>query len=251
LAIERKHLTSAPKIRHLSEKGNARQGFFSDAAFSAVKSFLPDYLKDFSAFAYLTGWRKGEVSSLTWEDVDGDVIRLRGVSAKNDEPRSVVLTGALAELIERRKAAREVKTENGVMLAAHVFHNNGLPVADFRKAWWSACVDAGVGMFVCPSCKQSGTVHRCPECKIDTYYSGKLFHDLRRTAIRNMVRSGVPERVAMDISGHKTRSIFDRYNITSESDLRDAMERTQNYLAANAEQQQIPIAIRQTAGSKN
>jgi integrase len=207
----RKRLSTAPLIRHLSEGGNARQGFFTDTEFRSVVEGLPKYLRDFARFGYLTGWRKGEIASLRWEDVDGDTIRLRAENSKNGEGRTVTIDGELTEIIERRKAARQVKTDAGVTLADLVFHHNGHAIVDFRKAWASACSVAGV--------------------------SGKLFHDLRRTAVRNMVRAGVPERVAMSISGHKTRSIFDRYNIVSERDLRDAMLRTHTYLIATAEQE--------------
>lgn len=229
LAIERNHLSTAPVIRHLSERGNERQGFFADSEFNAVIEHLPPYLRDFARFKYLTGWRKGEVSSLRWEDVDGEAIRLRGADSKNEHPR-LILGGDLESLIERRKAERRVETKTGVLLSAYVFHLNGNPVGDFRKAWHSACVAAGLGQFVCKECGQIVERPRCKECRLDAKYVGKLVHDFRRTAARNMIRAGVPEKVAMAVTGHKTPSMFSRYNIVDESDLREAMQRTQTYL---------------------
>jgi integrase len=249
-AVARKHLSSAPQIRHLSEKGNARKGFFGDAEFRAVESHLPTYLRDFARFSYLTAWRKGEIASLRWEDVDGDIIALRAENSKNGEARKLTLDGQLGELIERRRCERQVKKDGGVILAAFVFHKDGLPVGDFRKSWAAACVAAQLGQFICPDCKQSVSGHTCPECKSETTYSGRLFHDLRRTGARNMVRAGVGEKIAMGISGHKTRSIFDRYNIVDEADLREAMQRTQDYLKSAAESQKRPAIMRQT-GTEN
>ena len=249
LAMKRKRLSSVPQIRHLSEKGNARQGFFTDSEFRAVKQNLPEYLKDFAHFGYLTGWRRGEVASLEWGDVDGEAIRLRGQNSKNGDGRTVPLEGELARIIERRRAARQVKSSAGVTLASLVFHHDGQPIVDIRKAWATACVAAGVGEMLCDACKQAMTAHRCPECKVETRYRGKLFHDFRRTGVRNMVRAGVPERVAMTISGHKTRSIFDRYNIVSERDLREAMQRTQAYLSTG-EQEKRPVRLKAAAAKQ-
>ena len=246
LAIQREHLSKAPFIRHLSEKGNTRTGFFAEEQFREVLTHLPKYLRDSCLFDFLVGWRKSEVASLAWEDVEDDTIPLRGEDSKNGEPRKIVLEGELAEVMARRKAARAVTTATGnIMLADLVFHNHGQPIGDFRKAWQTACVAAGVGKFVCRRCEQTVSGHRCEACGDDARYLGRLFHDFRRTAVRNMIRAGVHEKVAMEVSGHKTRSVFDRYNITSEEDLRDAMKKTQNYLKAREQKQ--PTVITKSA----
>lgn len=197
LGQERRLVQRIPHIRHLPER-NARQGFFAQGEFERVVEHLPEYLKDFARFAYLSGWRKGEIAQLQWADVDrqAHVIRLRPATSKTHEGRVLALHGVLWDLIERRWK------ERGSI--PWVFHRQGLQIGDFKKAWKTACRKAGI--------------------------PGKLFHDLRRTAVRNMVRAGVPERVAMAVSGHKTRSIFDRYNIVNEDDLRDAMSKTKTYL---------------------
>ncbi len=205
LAIERQHLSNAPAIRRLPEE-NVRQGFFTEQEFRGVIENLPGYLKDFALFGYLTGWRKGEIASLRWQDVDGDVIRLLPENSKNGEGLTVPLVGELADLMERRKAARRVKTPTGFGLAALVFHHGGRPIVDLRKSWATATKLAGV--------------------------PGRLLHDLRRCAVRNLVRAGVPQDVARSITGHKTASVFSRYNIVAEDQKREALLRTQAYLTS-------------------
>jgi len=144
LALDEKKIVSVPKITHLSEEGNARQGFFERADFERVVTNLPAYLQDVARFGYLTGWRRNEILTLSWSDVDmaGGIIRLRPEHAKTGTGRAVVLDATLRALMARREETR--LSERGV--ADLVFHRNGKPIGDFRYAWGNACAAAGLAV---------------------------------------------------------------------------------------------------------
>jgi len=213
LARKQDRISRVPYFPMLREN-NARQGFFEHADFEAVAAVLPSDYADAARFAYLTGWRKGEILPLGWDAIDRSAGEARLRTSKNDHGRVIPLEGELATLVDRRWQAREWKDENGVAhVSPLVFHRKGQPLGDFRKAWATACKKAG-----CPS---------------------RLFHDLRRTAVRNMVRAGVPQSVAMSISGHRTVSMFLRYNITSNADQREAFRRVDSHLAEAPKQKNV------------
>src|SRR6266571_2498640 len=199
---KRKKLLKAdiPHIEKFSEKDNARQGFFERDELERMLTFLPDYLQDITRFAYHTGWRKGEILTLEWRDIQGDVIRLRPEIAKNKDGRVIILVGEIANIIARRQAER-------VESCPYVFHRKGNRIKHYNWAWRTARVKAGL-----------------PE---------KLMHHNRRTAARNMDRAGVPRQVAKQITGHKTDSMYNRYNIVNEKDVREGMTQAQAYLAAH------------------
>jgi integrase len=102
---------------------------------------------------------------------------------------------------------------------------DGKPVLDFRKAWANACCEAGLGKFSCGTCRKdfASSGKLCADCKQPVKYVGLMVHDLRRTAARNLRRAGVAEGVIQKIGGWKTRSVFERYNIVTQSDIQDAM----------------------------
>lgn len=257
LAVRTKKLASAPFIPRLSEVGNERQGFFETEHLEAVVRELPEYLRDFVRCGFLIGWRKGALQELRWSDVADDVIYLRAENSKTRKPESVPLEGELQHIIERRRAAAVWQSKDGQTHFAHyVFHDIGLdaegierelPVGDFRKAWATACCSAGIGKLVCPGCRVDvSEKNTCSECgrtwrREDLKYVGAIFHDFRRTAARNLVRAGVPVPVAMKITGHRTDSMFRRYAIVSEDQKREALAKTQLYLAAVAERKVIAM----------
>lgn len=210
LAVRAGKLSSKPYIPTLEEH-NARQGFLDHGGFLALRDNLPDHLKDPVTFLYLSGWRVSEMRKLEWRDVDvaGKVVRLRPEISKNKDGRVLPIRGDLLEVIERARQQR-------VLSCPYVFHESGQPVGNFRKAWKTAAIAAGLG--------------RIEEIGTQKHYVGIIVHDLRRSAVRNMVRAGIPERVAMSLSGHKTRGVFERYNIVSEADLAQATDKLQVYL---------------------
>jgi integrase len=192
-----------PYIPMLKEN-NVRKGFFEHGDFMKLRKALPEYLKDFVTFAYKTGWRMSEITSLTWAQVDlvNGIVRLEVGDTKNDEGRTVYLDEELSVLFARLKEER--KSKKAVLPWVFTNEAGKEPLKEFRGAWENACKTAEIGK--------------------------RLFHDFRRTAVRNMVRAGIPERVAMMVSGHKTRSVFDRYNIVSDTDLKIAASKQEAYL---------------------
>ena len=148
-------------------------------------------------------WRRREITELTWDEIDtsGGVIRLHPARSKTRRGRVLPISPPLKEVLDRRATRRK----SGATL---VFLQDGVTMRDWKNAWPDACEKAGV--------------------------SGRHLHDCRRTAARNFIRAGVPERVAMMLLGHATRSIFDRYNIVNERDLMDAGHRLQQYLGTQA-----------------
>jgi hypothetical protein len=168
-----------------------------------VLAHLPRWFAAAIEFAWRTGWRIGEVRSLTWAQVDfaAGVVRLEPGTTKNREGRTFPFRAypALdALLTKQHERTLRWQQEHGEILNC-VFWRDGMPLGDHRDIWRSACRKAGL--------------------------PGRLVHDLRRSAVRNLERAGVPRSAAMKLTGHLTESVYRRYAIVSEADLSEAVER--------------------------
>jgi integrase len=216
------HHTLPPLPSRLKEN-NVRKGFFEHDDYVALLKTLPAELRPVLTFAYYTGCRRGEILSLQWSQVDlvEQVVRLEAGTTKNDQARMIPLAPDLYQVLKMQKSIRDQKYPG----CPWVFCRDGKEILDFRGGWEEACKVAGLW-------------------NEQTKKPTKLFHDLRRTGVRNLVRAGVPESVAMRISGHKTRSVFERYNIVTESDLKTAAQRLGQYIqkkskAAEAKREKV------------
>jgi integrase len=197
IAYEDEKISRVPKIR-LLPNSPARKGFLPPESFDKLIAELPANLKPLVTFLYHSGVRLGEArqiewAQVQWSDADDDaLIVLEDEQTKNGEPRIIPVTDP-----ELLRMLREFKKKEGPVFDA----------TNLRKAWRKACVAAGLGMLA------------KIDDKLDPIYTGLIVHDLRRSAVRNLMNAGVGESVAMKISGHKTNNVFKRYHIVSADDV--------------------------------
>jgi integrase len=203
------------------EENNRRKGFFEPEEFGALLANLPEDLCPLARIAYITGWRvPSELRRLQWRHVDFAVGLLRIEDSKNREARQFPFTPELRSILEAQRARTTAMEEATGQIIPWVFWRRkgpgvgreGQPVGLFRRAWITACRKAGI--------------------------PGKIPHDFRRTAVRNLERAGVPRSAAMAMVGHKTEAIYRRYAIVDEAMLREGAEK----LARLHEAQQAAIA---------
>ncbi len=227
LAYRSGHLPHRPYLPS-PRVSNARTGFFTDAEVKRLLTQLPAYMQPFVEAAYITGWRRGELRNLRWSQVDweGGTIRLERGTTKSGEPRSfpfAVHPRLAALLREQRERTSEFERENDTV-CPWVFHRSGHQVTWYYDGWRTACTKAGV--------------------------PGRLLHDLRRSAVRNLVRVGASEQVSMSITGHKTRSVFDCYHIVSSTDQIDAVRKLAALHGAVAQEPRKVVAMGDTPAER-
>jgi integrase len=219
LARRAKRVAEVPELSLLSEN-NVRTGFFEPDQIEAVLANLPDFLKPVIRTAYITGWRvPSEVLTRQRHHVDLDAgwLRLEPGETKNRDGRNFPLTPELREVIERQiEQTRAFELATG-QIVPWLFHRNGKPIKDFRGAWTVACKAAGV--------------------------PGRLVHDFRRTAVRNLERAGVPRSAAMKMTGHKTEAVYRRYAIVDEAMLQESAVKLSNLHQLQAEMARRPRKV--------
>ncbi len=203
-------VTRSPFIPRLAES-NVRTGFINAEQYSKLRDALPGHLKALFVIGYHTGARLGELRQIRWDQVDlmAGEIRLAGPQTKNRRPRTLPVYGEMRTWIEWQRAELD---QTPYPDCPWVFHYLNRPIGGHLRGWQKACTEAGI--------------------------PGLRFHDLRRSAVRNMERAGVPRNVAMAISGHRTESVYRRYDIVSRQDLVTAAHKLEVYLSPSSQAEQ-------------
>jgi integrase len=230
IAKREERLREVPYFPFLKESA-PRAGFVERAGYEQLLVALPDYLRPVLALGFWTGMRRAEILGLQWCQVDfiSGTITLRAGETKNDDSRTIPIAASLRALLLEQRS----KCPRGFAYVCFRVDRRGIArrVGNFRRVWQSRCVKLGLGKMEPVGDSQmevrSDRPHAKPKPKL--VYRGLLLHDLRRSCVRSLVRSQVPEKVAMAISGHKTRAVFDRYNIVSENDVMKAGRQLEEY----------------------
>jgi integrase len=207
-AVEDNRLNAVPLFPKIKVE-NVRKGFVNPSDFERLHSALPDYLRAPVEFLYLSGWRSHEMRTLRWKDVDldGREIILDSANDKTGKGRVAPLRGRLLELIENVAHYRRLD-------CPFVFHRDGKPLGQLSRPFAAAAERAGL--------------------------SWLKPHDLRRSTVRNLLRAGIREKVAMSFTGHASRAVFDRYTIVAPEDQAEAADQLYAYLG---DAEQIPTKV--------
>ncbi len=246
LAQDKDLLTKkVPKFPELKPT-NIRKEFFEREQLDSVLAELPEAVRPVALFMYWTGWRRGEVLSRQWSHVDfkAGVIRLEPGETKNGKGRDFPYTivPELEALIEQQRTSTDAVEKKKREIVPRLFHRNGDPVKTFRTAWRAACKRVGLAAQAAREGTTSKAVWKKLSKEERRAFTGlKLIpYDFRRTAVRNLIRAGVSQKVAMELTGHLTASVFDRYNITDDRDRREAVKKLVAEAAA-PDRQVLPL----------
>jgi integrase len=229
LAIKEGRLLLKPYIPMLKES-NARQGFFERDEFEAIRRHLPEHAADAALCGYITGWRISEIGALEISNVDLEAgeLRLEPHTTKNDEGRVFPFNRELRGLIEKRLALLQGLRKRGVWMRHLFWYETSRKeirrLKRFDKAWATAAERAGLPVVILEMRNHKGEILRVKRGKRKGLpklrrRSVRIFHDFRRTACRNLIRRGMPEKLAMQMVGWKDRAMLDRYHIVAKSDL--------------------------------
>lgn len=186
---------------------NTRTGFVTESQYRELLAWLPEHLKGLLIFGYHLGMRKTALKNLRRDQVDwtARMIRVEQPRGAKKVGRVLPIYGDMVPWLEMQMSTWEQTAK-----CRWILHQDGGRIGDFRKSWATACKAAKV--------------------------PGILFHDLRRSAVRNMERAGIPRSQAMAVTGHKTESTYKRYAIVSEADVKSVGEKMGRFLgAASAE----------------
>lgn len=242
LAIQGRKILHAAHVPMLRED-NTREGFFTREEVERLCRHLKPPTDAFVMFAFLTGWRYGEIRKLKWNQVDfaASEIRIHVGKDKSRAGRVFPMHAQLRKLLKglartsaERIAARgrqgdaaavpTVETISMTTGALFVF-GGSTPIGAFRKSWNTACYKAGIPCTVRPILIRG----HIQKGKAKVLKASRTFHDLRRSFARESDRAGVRQAAIMKLGGWKTDSVFRRYNIVSEGDLRDAMQQIEQF----------------------